>query len=267
MPRLSKDEAIMRIRALIDQIPELKNLEHRASEFTKWNRDTRIALENIFADQPERVTDFTRKPSSLRGFVTGASEFELQRAHVGELEEADAILRSMIEEIQAYWGDDRTPDPSPTLNPNPSTLTNEVFVIHGSDHGTKETVARFLESLDLNPIILHEQPDQGRTIIEKFEDYAQTSYAIALLTPDDMGGPNADALKPRVRQNVIFEMGFFMGYLGRGRVAALIKSDLEIPSDYSGVLYIKLDENDGWQINLARELDSAGFDIDFNKLK
>ncbi len=124
-----------------------------------------------------------------------------------------------------------------------------------------------MESLDLNPIILHEQPDQGRTIIEKFEDYAQTSYAIALLTPDDIGGPNADALKPRVRQNVIFEMGFFMGYLGRGRVAALIKSDLEIPSDYSGVLYIKLDENDGWQINLARELDSAGFDIDFNKLK
>ena len=195
------------------------------------------------------------------------SDSEYQEAYVDGLERAAYILQSMIEEVTEYWEDAPAASPSPTLNPNPSTLTNEVFVIHGSDHGTKETVARFLESLDLNPIILHEQPDQGRTIIEKFEDYAQTSYAIALLTPDDIGGPNADALKPRVRQNVIFEMGFFMGYLGRGRVAALIKSDLEIPSDYSGVLYIKLDENDGWQINLARELDSAGFDIDFNKLK
>ena len=155
---------------------------------------------------------------------------------------------------------------SATLEADSFVLTNQVFLIHGRDHGTKETIARFLESLDLHPIILHEQPDGGRTIIEKFEDYAQTSYAVALLTPDDVGGPDHDNLKPRARQNVILELGFFLGSLGRGRVAALLKGDLELPSDYLGVLYIELDENNGWKINLAKELKAAGFDIDLNRL-
>ena len=114
-------------------------------------------------------------------------------------------------------------------------MSKEVFLIHGQDDGAKETVARFIERFGLEPIILHEQPNRGLTIIDKFEQHAQeTGFAIALLTPDDMGARQGkeDDWRPRARQNVIFELGWFLGRLGRGRVCALKKGGVEEPSCY-----------------------------------
>ena len=144
--------------------------------------------------------------------------------------------------------------------------TRDVFIIHGRDDGTRETVARFISLIGLNPIILHEQPNQGQTIIEKFERYAEVAFAIALLTPDDTGGLSEDeqSLKPRARQNVIFELGYFTGKLGRHRVCALTKGPVDIPSDYYGVLYIPFDESGAWKMELVKELKNAGFDVDAN---
>ena len=146
------------------------------------------------------------------------------------------------------------------------TNTKEVFVIHGRNNETKETVARFLQNLDLTPLILHEQPNQGQTIIEKFEQHAQVGFAVALLTPDDVGSLQdaRDELKPRARQNVVFELGYFLGRLGRERVCALIKGNVEPPSDYDGVVYISLDDG-GWKMDLIRELKNAGFEVDANQ--
>ena len=112
---------------------------------------------------------------------------------------------------------------SPIPESGPPKSTNQVFVIHGHDESARESVARFLEKLELEPIILHEQPNKGRTIIEKFEDYADVRFAVVLLTPDDVGAvkDRADDLRPRARQNVVFEFGFFIGKLGRERVCAL----------------------------------------------
>ena len=128
-------------------------------------------------------------------------------------------------------------------------------------------MARFLEKLDLKPVILAEMPGEGRTIIEKFEQHAQVGYAIVLLTPDDVGLFQGDEndLKPRARQNVIFELGFFIGRLGREHVCALIKGDVEIPSDYAGIEYIPFNDADDWQLRLIRELKSGGFEIDANR--
>ena len=107
-------------------------------------------------------------------------------------------------------------------------------------------------------MILHEQSNQGRTIIEKFERHADVGFAVVLLTPDDVGGLQTDtgALEPRARQNVIFELGYFLGRLGRGGVCAITKGGVEIPSDYSGVLYIPLDDGGEWMAALTRELGS-----------
>ena len=155
----------------------------------------------------------------------------------------------------------------PAAQENERTNTKEVFVIHGRNNEAKETVARFLTRLDLAPVILHEQPNQGRTIIEKFEQHAQVGFAVALLTPDDVGAlhDNSDDLKPRARQNVIFELGFFIGRLGRKGVCALTKGTVEIPSDYAGVVYIPLDDSEGWKMKLIKELKNVGFDVDANK--
>lgn len=142
---------------------------------------------------------------------------------------------------------------------------NGVFIVHGHNETVKLDVARFIEKLGLNPCILHEQPNQGRTLIEKFEQYSSVGFATVLLTADDQGGPQGDNknLKPRARQNVILELGFFLGKLGRNRVCALYEDGVEIPSDYEGVAYTPLSGD--WKLQLAREVKAAGIDIDLNR--
>lgn len=142
----------------------------------------------------------------------------------------------------------------------------KVFVVHGRDDGIKNEVARFIQTMGLEPIILHEQASNGNTLIEKIEENTDVGFGIILYTPCDVGGLSKDELKPRARQNVIFEHGYLIGKLGRKRVAALVKPNVEHPSDISGIVYIPHDNHDGWKVALARELKSAGYDIDMNKL-
>jgi len=146
--------------------------------------------------------------------------------------------------------------------------SKKVFIVHGHDEGSRESTARFVEKLGLSAIILHEQPSKGKTIIEKFEDYADVGFAIVLLTPDDVGAPSAspNKLLPRARQNVIFELGYFIGKLGRGHVAALYIEGVEIPSDYQGVIYVLFDKSGAWKYELAKELKTVWSDIDLSKL-
>ena len=160
----------------------------------------------------------------------------------------------------------------PTVQPSPSAArpkpSNKVFVVHGHDEAVLQTVARFLEKLGLDTIILREEPDAGRTIIEKFEDCADdVGFAVVLLTPDDLGGAaTAGATASRARQNVIFELGYFAGKLGRGRTCLMRKGAVEIPSDLYGVIYTDLDPGDGWKIKLVKELKAAKLDFDTNRM-
>ncbi len=145
-----------------------------------------------------------------------------------------------------------------------------IFLVHGHDDEIKEQVARFLEKLDLIPIILHEQANSGLTIIEKFESYSGTCYAIVLMTPDDVGknikSGKSEKLNPRARQNVIFELGYFFGKLGRRNVCVLLKGSVERPSDYDGIVYLPLDNDGGWKLLLIKELKTAGLDFDSNRV-
>jgi predicted nucleotide-binding protein len=157
-----------------------------------------------------------------------------------------------------------------SLGKGESMPTNKVFLVHGRDNEVKQTVARFLEHLGFDPIILHEKPGGGRTIIEKIEHYGKgVEYAVVLLAPDDEGHlrDSSEDYKPRARQNVIFELGYFIGKLGRGRVSAIkVGDDIEGLSDFGGVEYIPWDAHDGWQKKLARELVAAGFSVDTSAL-
>ena len=124
-----------------------------------------------------------------------------------------------------------------------------------------------MSELGFEAIILHERPNKGRTLITKFsEEAAGVGFAVVLITPDDPGkAERAVDLGPRARQNVVFELGFFIGKLGPERVVALVKGDVELPSDYDGVLYVSLDKED-WQNKLGMELQGAGFEFDWNKV-
>jgi predicted nucleotide-binding protein len=137
--------------------------------------------------------------------------------------------------------------------------SGEVFIVHGHDELTKLQVARFVEAeLRYKCVILHESPNISRNVLSKFlEESRNAIFAIVLMTPDDVGGVAATKLKKRARQNVIFELGFFIGKFGADRVAALIKGNLEKPSDFDGIGYINLDPNGGWKWKLAGEIAQA----------
>lgn len=144
----------------------------------------------------------------------------------------------------------------------------KVFLVHGHNDGAKYTVAHFLTQLNLNPVILHDQPNNGRTIIEKFEKHARVPLAIVLMTADDLGSSteNPDARESRARQNVVFELGFFVGRLGRGGVVALKEESVTVPSDISGVLYIDFDAAGAWRLKLAKEIRNSGLAVDLNRV-
>lgn len=150
----------------------------------------------------------------------------------------------------------------------PRRLSSRVFLVHGHNNERKEAVARFLESLGLEPVILHEKPNAGRTIIEKFSDYADVQFAIVLLTADDEGKPKGTSGRGhfRARQNVILELGYFLGKLGRQQVCTLYESGVELPSDYAGVLFLPFDSAQEWRLPLLRELKAAGVHVDANKI-
>lgn len=146
------------------------------------------------------------------------------------------------------------------------TVSNRVFVVHGHDEGAREAVARFLERLGLVAVILHEQASGGMTVMEKIEKHGDVAFAVVLLTPDDEGrAKGGEDLRPRARQNVLLELGYFLARLGRERVCALKRGEVEIPSDYLGVVWTNMDQGGGWRLELARELKASGFDVDLNK--
>ncbi|MCK5560671.1 MAG: nucleotide-binding protein [Thermoplasmata archaeon] len=134
----------------------------------------------------------------------------------------------------------------------------KIFIVHGHNELMKTKVARHLEQQGFEVIILHEQPDKGKTIIEKFEEYSRVDIAVILLSGDDVGYKinESKKKKKRARQNVIFELGYFIGKLGREKVITLHEIDVEIPSDYLGVIFKKYENNDAWKILLNRELKS-----------
>ena len=267
MPKPNKERARERLRRALDAIPALKQLQRNSPEFKKWRRDTEVAIRNTFVESSSQVKEFTDIHYVSAFGVGSTAKSEFQRIYLRGLETAEAVLRSMIDEVEEYWEEEH-PEPSPSESQEVRRQidTNEVFVIHGRDHGTRDTVARFLNVLGLKAVILQEQASQGRTIIEKFEKFAQVDFAIALFTPDDVGGSHDDDLQPRARQNAIFELGYFIGKYGRDRVCALVKGTPEIPSDYSGVVYIPFNESESWKMDLFKELKEAGFDIDANRV-
>ena len=146
-----------------------------------------------------------------------------------------------------------------------------IFVVHGANVAWREEVARFLQQVAAaaHPVaILHEQDNRGQTIVEKLEAAAaRARYAVVLLTGDDEGRRRGDdRLQMRARQNVVFELGYFMAHLGRQHTCVLYETGVELPSDISGVVYVQLDEAGGWKLKLFKELRGAGLDVDLERL-
>jgi predicted nucleotide-binding protein len=177
-----------------------------------------------------------------------------------------ALLNEAVKSLEEDLADIEDSPAAPQPPATETAASNEIFIVHGHDGPAKVEVARLIERAGLEAVILHEQANAGRTIIEKFEHHAGAAgFAVAILTPDDIGGPDQDHLRARARQNVVGELFWFAGKLGRARVCAPRKGDVEIPSDFGGVVYTEMDDRGAWKAELLRELQNAGYTIDWAK--
>lgn len=155
-----------------------------------------------------------------------------------------------------------------TAHSNATIDSNKVFIVHGHDSNTRNEAELLVKQLGFEPVVLFKQPNMGDTIIEKLlRESSEAAFAIVLYTKCDEGKAVEEPdLKPRARQNVVFEHGLMCGILGRKNVVALVEEGVEVPGDLNGVVYITLDAAKRWQFDVAREMKASGLEVDLNKL-
>lgn len=228
---------------------------HGSVEYNRYRRSTGLDHGAMSVNLGFNAPNPMRELAQARQYVASGKTEAIQL-----LKQAVKWLENELEDLSASTV-------VPTQTVEVTATHRRVFIVHGHDVAAKESVARFLTALDFDPVILSEQASQGRTIIEKIEAEKDVSFAVVLLTPDDVGAKSGEELNPRARQNVLLELGYFIGKLTRNRVCALATtSDIEIPTDFAGVVWQLMDQSEGWKLVLAKELKAAGYQIDANKL-
>lgn len=275
MAKWTSETALAELDRYLGEIHVLRGGDHTNPDHTRWLIGLMKFLPEVFT----RDSIYCHNMNQIRWqyygtmavhvnevFDPGSTEARYNRpAYDRALNAAEGILLAAHDELgKSGLEDATTSEPDPIDNAPPA---RKVFVVHGHDTEMKETVARFLERIEFEAVILHEQASAGDTIIEKFERNSDVGYAVVLLSGDDVGAPvgNKAELKSRARQNVILELGYFIGRLGRSHVCPLVKGSLDIPSDFHGVVYVPF-EGESWKIHLVRELRHLGFELDTNKV-
>jgi predicted nucleotide-binding protein len=254
------------IQLLQRQIDEARSLISKrpidSGAYNSWRDATQTYLNKAFGKNQKHLSVHT----TAFAVFTGKHERELriEQEHFDSLKDniiqLEGFIKLLQTEIEIY-----SLSKEDTVAPKQGKdVSSTVFIVHGRNEDVKIKVARFIEKAGLKVVILHEEPGGGQTIIEKLENHSLVGYAVVLLTADDVGKSIEETdLRPRARQNVIFELGFFCALLGRKGISVLYENGVEIPTDYSGVEYLPLDG--AWQVKLLKELNNAGFKVDFPK--
>ena len=287
--RVSRKDARQKLQTQIEKgqqfYERLKSdeLDKVGMEANNWSTYNINLLRKLF-DTPVPVDEYTKfrynrlTLDEMKNIVMGNTHFlDIDQYQVykyrGGMKDSVNSLEGIRDRLELYDEPSETPQRT-SGNENISdnstrTFADKVFIVHGHDNEAKVTIARFVENLGIEATILDEEVNEGQTIPEKFEEHADDAgFAIILLTPDDVGASKNEQgnLKPRARQNVVLELGYFWGRLGRKRLCVLYKEGIELPSDMSGIVYVPMNSSDGWQLQLAREMKQAGLPIDPQKL-
>lgn len=262
--RMKPDKAIEELRKLRADA-ETDEVRRSGPSHDAWKAKVRVIMQRALGPEATVLKSFENVGYFI-GIYSGApGEEERDRAYfAGQVSVAAAFIDAAIFELELDLDPEAT-----TIDAADAKRAGTIFLVHGHDEGLKAQVQHLLERVTgAEVVVLHQQADAGRTIIEKFVAHAQQSmFAVIILTPDDEGRVvGAANWRPRARQNVVLEHGYFIGRLGRSRVVALHTGNLELPSDLSGVIYKPLDPGGAWKFELAKELRAAGIEIDMNKV-
>ena len=265
--QVSKAALLTEVEDLLKAIPPRATIRHETQENRNWFGRASAAIGRWDPSKSVAVEEhlglfFSNR--HVRETAPGLTKLLVL------LEQAQADLRLETSQMQplsnARQVDHDQPQSSRVKDPIKVIPARKIFIVHGHDTGSREAVARFVEKMGFEAIILQEQANQGMTIIEKVDAHGDVGFAIVLLTPDDIGSKAGGSLQPRPRQNVLVELGYFIGRLGRANVCALATSNtMELPTDFAGVVWEPFDQAGAWKAALIRELHAAGFDIDFKK--
>lgn len=252
-----------KLKSIIDEIDTLINMNVRASdpEFQAWKTKAERFLIRNYGEKNLEHNKFLK--TRFSPVIWSGSDPDDENKNAIKI--CCDGLRSCKAVFSTYLDDfaDKSEADLCGHSTNSADM-NKIFVVHGHDGELKQSVARIIEKQGIDAVILSEQANQGRTIIEKFEDYSDVSGAICLFTADDFGRDKKDSSdNTRARQNVVLETGYFMGKLGRDHVVILADKGIEMPSDLSGVVYTG---TESWKIDLLKELKAMGYTVDFNKL-
>lgn len=248
-------DSCAKLKKLIQTANELldKRVTADLPEFKTWHASALRFLTNEFGEDSIEVTNFKKTRFQCALFDDEQQRIWCSNGLKATIPTFEELLSDLDED------DENTPKNDSKIN------NNKVFIVHGHNGELKYKTAELLRKLGIEPIILHDQPNSCRTIIEKIEDFgSEAKAAIILFTPDDIGkAVSENETKTRGRQNVVFEAGYFMGLLGRNNTI-LIKSDnsIELPGDLDGIVY----SDSANEFMIAKELKSMGFDIDLNKI-
>lgn len=273
--RISREDAKSKLQTRIEKGLELKqrhtdtkdSLETLSNDYSKWDSFNSELLRRLFTTE-ELAKEYDFWGAMAMSMYESSLSEKIAEVYK-DINKKIHRLESIIERLELIplCPGDANGASATKKSSSPQSPNNRIFIVHGRDDLAKTETARFVEKLGFTAIILHEQPSAGKTIIEKIEEHTEVGFAIALYTACDEGGlAGTSAQKSRARQNVVFEHGYLIAKLGRHNVCALVKGDIEIPNDISGVVYIPMDDPGAWHIALAKELRKAGYFVDMNSV-
>lgn len=281
---IPKDKFLHDLDLFIAQIDELNGSNYEDNSFKLWKMNVGAMLIHAFGEHTTQYADFVNisyynvyaaiTSSNYEVDIFGNRIMDATRGYdAGKdfregLQNARVHLTAIRDEVVKYFPCSVSPSQVVRRKSTLNSDNRKVFVVHGHDEALRIKVASVLRKLGLEPVILRDEPNKGRTIIEKFEENADVGFAVILLTADDRGYDRRkpDEIADRARQNVILEMGYFIGRYGRDKIMAICESSVERPGDISGVVYTDATNEAQWSFELVKELNAVGYNVDANKL-
>lgn len=253
-----KTETLTKLTNLLKLADDLSS-EGQGEKFLGWHKLVHNFLKEAFTD------------NNIAAYFENESEMSVSHSYIGEPESVDYYdLPKAKKALRLFLKQLTGPQKVVSTSETSSISTTQIFVVHGHDEALREKVSSTLKRLGLDPIVLNEKANQGMSILEKIERHSEVGFAVVIFSSDDLGASKSEHTlanyEERPRQNVLLELGYFWGKLGRNRVCLLNGIGDALTSDLRGLGYTSTQNGETWKLELARELKAAGYKIDANDL-